>query len=93
MQMRTPPMVGVPFLEVRLGAVFADELADLEFVQLLNDPWADEERDHERCERGKGGAKSEVAEDPEGVKKRKQLFVEQPVKQGASDAGMRRVSG
>ena len=80
-------------LEVRLGAVFADELADLELAQLLNDVGADEKRDHQRRERGEGGAKGEIAEDPEGVKERKELFVEQPVEQGASDAGMRRVSG
>ena len=84
---------GAGFFEVRLRAVFANELADLELAQFLNDVGADEKRDHERRERGKGGAEGEVAEDPEGVKERKELFVEQPVKQGASDAGMRRVSG
>ena len=66
---------------MRLRAVFADVLADLEFAQLLDDVGADEERDEQRGERRKGGAKSEIAEDPEGVKERKQLFVEQPVEQ------------
>ena len=76
------------FFQMRLRPVFADELADLELAQLLNDPGADEQRDEQRRERGKCSAESEVAEDPEGVKERKELFVEQPVEQGASQAGM-----
>jgi len=81
------------FLEVRLGAIFADELADLKFVQLLDHPGADKQSDEQRRERGKGGAKREEAEDAKGVKKRIQLFVEQPVKQVASRAGAGRDSG
>ena len=69
------------FFLVRLRAVFADVLADLEFAQLLDDVGADEECDQQRGKRGKDGAKSEVAEDAEGVKEREQLFVEQPVEQ------------
>jgi hypothetical protein len=58
MQISTPPMVGVPdFLQVRLRPVFADVLADLELAQLLDHPRPDEERDQQRRERGKGGAK------------------------------------
>ena len=78
------------FFQVRLRPVFADVLADLELAQLLNHLGPDEERDQQRRERGKGRAKREVAEDPERVKERKQLFVEQPVKQVASEAGLRR---
>ena len=77
---------------MRLGAVFADVLADLEFAQLLDDVRADEQRDQQRRERGEGRAKREIAEDAERVKERKQLLVEQPVKQVASRAGVRRVS-
>ena len=87
-------MVGVPvFFRCDLRPVLANKLADLELAQLLDHPGTDEQRDQQRRERGKGGAKGEVAEDPERVKERKQLFVEQPVKQVASRAGMRRVSG
>lgn len=76
------------FFQVRLGPIFTDKLADLELAQLLNDPGADEQSDEQRRERGKCRAESEIAEDPEGVKERKELFVEQPVEQGASQAGM-----
>ena len=80
-------MVGVPdFFMVGLGAVFADVLADLEFAQLLNDVRADEERDEQRRERGKGGAKREIAKDTEWMEERKELFVQQPIKQGSSSA-------
>ena len=41
------------FLLVRLRAVFADVLADLEFAQLLDDVRADEQRDEQRREAGK----------------------------------------
>ena len=75
------------FFLVRLRAVFADVLADLEFAQLLDHVGADEHGDQQRRERGKDGAKREIAEDPEGVKEREQLFVKQPVKQEASRAG------
>ena len=40
---------------------------------------------------GEDGAKREIAEDPEGVKEREQLFVQQPVKQ--VDSGSVRDSG
>ncbi len=80
------------FFLVRLGAVFADVLADLEFAQLLDDVRADEQRDEQRGERREGGAEREIAKDAEGVKERKELFVEQPVKQVASEGGVRRVS-
>ena len=38
-------------------------------------------RDQQRGERRKNSAKREIAKDPEGMKEREQLFVEQPVKQ------------
>jgi hypothetical protein len=78
------------FFQVRLRPIVTHKLADLELMKLLNDVRADEERNEQRGERGKHGAKGEVAEDPEWVKERKQLFVEQPVKQEASVAGLRR---
>ena len=81
------------FFLVRLRAVFADVLADLEFAQLLDDVGPDEQRDQQRGEGGEGGAKREIAEDPERVKEREELFVEQPVKQVASGAGLGEDSG
>ena len=72
---------------MRLRPVLAHVLADLELPQLLNHPGSDEKRDQQRRKRGKRGAKREVAEDPERMKKRKQLFVEKPVKKVASTAG------
>jgi len=66
---------------VRLRSVFANVLANLELAQLLNDPGTDEQRDQQRSKRGEGGAKSEIAEDPERGERTKKLFVEQPVKQ------------
>ena len=44
-------------------------------------------RDQQRGERRKDCAESEIAEDPEGVKEREQLFVEQPVEQEDSGVG------
>ena len=79
-------------LLVRLGPVFADVLADLELTQLLNDVGPDEQGDQQRGERGEGGAEREIAEDPEGVKEREQLFVEQPVEQEDSGQCERRFS-
>jgi hypothetical protein len=69
---------------VRLGTVIADVLADLEFAQLLNHIRANEHGDQQRGKRRKYGAESKVAEYPERVEERKQLFVEQPVEQGNS---------
>ena len=46
-----------------------------------------EHRNQERGERRKDGPKREIAEDPEGMKEREQLFVQQPVKQENSNAG------
>ena len=61
--------------------------ADLEFAKFLDDTGPDEHGDEQRRERGKDGAEGEIAEDPEWVEEREQLFVEQPVKQGFSNAG------
>src|SRR5579859_393799 len=72
---------------MRLGPVFADELSDLEFAQLLYDVGPDEHRDQQRGERRKDSAKRQIAKDPEGVKHRVQLLVKQPVKQENSNAG------
>ena len=71
-------------LQVRLRPVLSHKLPDLELPQLLNHPRADKQRDQQRRKRSKSSAKSQVAEDPERVKKRKQLFVQQPVKQASS---------
>jgi len=79
-------------LQVRLRPVFAHVLANLKLMQLLNHPGADEQRDQQSRQRGKSGPERKVAEDAERVKEREELFVEQPVKQGASIAGMRQVS-
>ena len=46
------------FFLVRLGPVFADVLADLEFAQLLDDVGPDEQRDQQRGERRKDGAET-----------------------------------
>ncbi len=79
--------MGVPdFFWCDLRPVFADVLADLKFAQLLDDVGADEQGDQQRRERRKGGAEREIAKDPERVKEREQLFVEQPVKQEDSNA-------
>ena len=78
-------------LQVRLRSVLAHKLANLQLAQLLNHVRPDEQRDHQRRERSERGAKRQIAEYPERVKERKQLFVEQPVKQRASHPGMRRV--
>ena len=81
---------GAGFFEVRLRAVFADVLADLEFAELLDDVGADEECDEEGGKGCKNGAKREVTEDAEGMEEREQLFVEQPVEQVDSNAGIGR---
>ena len=44
-------------------------------------------RNEQRRKGGENGTEGEIAEDPERVKERKQLFVEQPVKQENSSAG------
>ena len=59
---------------MRLGAVFADVLANLELAQLLNDVGPDEQRDQQRREGGESGAKRQIAEDAEGVKERETAF-------------------
>ena len=76
---------------MRLRAVFADVLADLEFAELLDDVGADKHRDQQRGQGCEDRAKREVSEDPEGVKEREQLFVQQPVEQ--EDSGSVQVSG
>ena len=81
------------FLLVRLGAVLADVLADLKLAELLNDVGPDENSDEQGRERGEDRAESEIAEDPEWVEERKELFVEQPVKQEVSNAGSGTESG
>jgi hypothetical protein len=73
---------------MRLGTVVADVLSDLKFTQFLNDPGADEKRDQQRRERGKGCSKREEAKEPEWMKEEVKLFVQQPVKQAASRAGI-----
>src|SRR6185437_10656034 len=78
------------FLEVRLRPILAHKLADLELTQLLDHPRPDEQRNQKRRQRRKCRAESEIAEDAEWVEEREQLFVEQPVKQGASKSDMRR---
>ena len=78
--------------QMRLRPVVANVLADLKLAQLLNHPWADEERNEQRRQRGKSGAEGQVTEDAERVKVNVQLFVKQPVKQVASRAGTRQVS-
>ena len=72
---------------MRLGAVFADILADLEFAEFLDDVGPDEHGDEQGGERCEDGAKGEITEDPEWVEEREQLFVEQPVEQVVSNAG------
>ncbi len=74
-------------LLVILRAVFADVLADLELAQLLDHIGTDEQRDHERSERGKGGAKRQIPEDAEGSEVREKLLIKEPVKQTSSGQG------
>jgi hypothetical protein len=61
-------------------------LADLELAQLLDHVGADKQSNQQGCTGGERRAKRQVAEYPERMKKRKQLLVEQPVKQVASNA-------
>ena len=76
MQMRTPPMVGVPaFFWCSFGALLPPYvLADLELVQLLNHVGADEQGDQQRRERGKCGAERQIPEDAKGSEVGKKVF-------------------
>ena len=86
-------MVGVPdFLRWDCGPSSRDVLPDLEVAQLLDDIGPDEERNQQRCKRCEYRAKRKKAEYAKRVKERKKLFVEQPVEQVASRAGVERVS-
>ena len=79
-------------LQMRLRPIFPDKLADLKLAQLLDDPRTNEQRDQHRGQRCESSAKGQVAEDPERVEERVELFVEQPVKQLASKAEAKRDS-
>ena len=93
MAMSTPPMVGVPdFFWCDCGSVFADVLADLEFAQFFDHIRADEKSDQKRRAGRKGGAKREIAKNTKRMEERVELLIQQPVKQVASRAGMRRDS-
>ena len=59
------------FFLVRLGAFFADVLADLEFAKFLDDVGPDEHSDEQGRERGEDSAEGEIAEDPEWMEERK----------------------
>jgi hypothetical protein len=72
---------------MRLRPVFADILPDLKLAQLLDDPRTYKQRNHQSCAGGERRPKRQIPEDPERMKKRKQLLVKQPVKQVASNAG------
>src|SRR4051812_39234201 len=76
-----------------LRSVVAHILTNLKFAQFLNDVRADEQRDHQRGQRSKGRAKSQIAEDPERMEEGKQFYVQQPVKQVASMPDKRRNIG
>jgi hypothetical protein len=69
---------------VRLWTLFADVLADLKLAQLLDHIRSDYQPDEQRGERGEGRTKREIAKDPEWPEVRKELLIEQPVKQKAS---------
>ena len=68
------------FLGVRLGAVFADVLADLKFAQLADQPGPQRDAQQQRRQAGERGPEGRVLEHPERRKVVEQLFEEQPVK-------------
>ena len=75
---------GAGLLLMRLGPFFADELADLEFAQTVDDDGADDQCREQSGEAGKGCTKGQIAENAERRKIVEQLQVQQPVEQSAS---------
>ncbi len=100
--MSAPPIVGVPALDlVRLGAVAADDLADLLPLQLADEPGREQEREEHRRDRRRDGAERDVAEDVEpaepvgGVAQREEELVDHLAalsggRRRGPDAGTRR---
>src|ERR1700760_5035003 len=69
---------------MRLRAFLTDVLANLKFAQLLDHIRAHHQTDQQSRKRSEGGAEGEIAEDPEWPEVRKELLIEQPVKQTSS---------
>ena len=59
----------------------------------MDDIGPDEHGDEQGGERCEDSAEGEIAEDPEWMEEREQLFVEQPVEQVVSNAGSEAGSG
>ena len=74
---------GARFLQVVLGAVFANVLADLEFTQAADHRRANDETDEQRGQAGEHRAEGQIAKDSEraDVKDEKTFLVQQPIEQ------------
>ena len=69
---------------VPLRAVFADVLADLELAEPSDQPGAKDDAQKQRGHAGEGGAKGQIAENPEGREVLVQNLIEEPVKHQAN---------
>jgi hypothetical protein len=64
---------------VRLGAFFANELADLKFAHLGDEPGAQEDTEEERRDAGEGSPERDVTEDTEAAHSRIKAIVEEVI--------------
>src|SRR6185369_11598559 len=72
------------FLLMRLGSLFAYELADLKLPQTVDDDRADNKCGKKSSETGERRTKSQIPENAEWRKVVKQFQVQQPIEQSAS---------